>query len=215
MIVAKENFYTILGIPRDANRETIRAAYRDLISQFHPTSPTYKSSRRFTQPDITRAYKTLYDPQLRADYDAQLPPLPPKRTYSPKASARPTYPRAPYKQNRYNARKSHHTHDEPSLSDPLKWMMLFAAGVLLAFLSTYIDHDEPSEPIKFQQTFDAIDIPLLQTPYNFGIGNTRRGDLQQTLDVLETRTHDLNQTPHDLGIGNSRNLQQTLEAFDR
>ncbi len=69
-----DNHYTLLGVPRDATPEEIQRAYRHAVRRYHPDrNPDPQANERFLQ--IQEAYETLKDPQARAAYDAQLPPL--------------------------------------------------------------------------------------------------------------------------------------------
>lgn len=73
-----QNFYTILGVPRDATPEEIRAAYRELARQYHPDTNT--------EPDaieqfllLQKAFEVLSDPLKRQEFDAKLPLAPIER----------------------------------------------------------------------------------------------------------------------------------------
>lgn len=65
------NFYAVLGIPRDADEETIRNAYRILARRYHPDRGAGSSSEKFRQ--INEAYEALIDPGTRQSYDRSLP----------------------------------------------------------------------------------------------------------------------------------------------
>ena len=61
-------FYTLLGISRDASETDIKKAYRKLAMEYHPdrnSSP--QAEARFKE--ITEAYEVLRNPQKRATYD--------------------------------------------------------------------------------------------------------------------------------------------------
>lgn len=64
-----ENFYHILNIPENAGKEEIRKAFRKLARQYHPDI-SGDDGEKFRQ--INRAYKVLYDPEARRDYDRTL-----------------------------------------------------------------------------------------------------------------------------------------------
>lgn len=62
------NPYEILGVPRDADADTIKKAYRRLARQLHPdVNPDPETQERFK--DVTRAYEILSDPEKRRHYD--------------------------------------------------------------------------------------------------------------------------------------------------
>ncbi|SRR5579883_315318 len=63
-------FYAILGIPPDADEETIRIAYRALARRYHPDVGEGSSPERFRE--VVDAYETLSDPQRRRTYDLEL-----------------------------------------------------------------------------------------------------------------------------------------------
>ncbi len=67
--MAKQDYYQILGIKRDAKPEEIKKAYRRLARKYHPdVNPGDKvAEERFKL--ITEAYDVLSDPKKRAVYD--------------------------------------------------------------------------------------------------------------------------------------------------
>ena len=64
------NYYMLLGVPRLADLDTIRRAYRALARQYHPDVGEGSSAQKFR--DIVEAYETLTDPARRRVYDATL-----------------------------------------------------------------------------------------------------------------------------------------------
>ncbi len=63
-----KDYYQILGIPRDAQTEDIRRAYRQLAREFHPDlNSDPRSADRMRE--INEAYEVLSDPDKRARYD--------------------------------------------------------------------------------------------------------------------------------------------------
>jgi molecular chaperone DnaJ len=61
-------FYSLLGVSRDASESEIKKAYRKLAMEYHPdrnSSP--QAEARFKE--ITEAYEVLRDPQKRSVYD--------------------------------------------------------------------------------------------------------------------------------------------------
>jgi curved DNA-binding protein CbpA len=53
------NCYSVLGVPSDADSETIRSAFRILARRYHPDSGSGSSAEKFRQ--IVEAYETLSD----------------------------------------------------------------------------------------------------------------------------------------------------------
>ena len=67
-----KDYYTILGVPKDASKDQIKKAYRKLAIKFHPdTSAEDNAEDRFKE--IAEAYSVLSDPQKRKEYDNPAP----------------------------------------------------------------------------------------------------------------------------------------------
>ncbi|MCS6786395.1 MAG: DnaJ domain-containing protein [Thiobacillaceae bacterium] len=63
-----QDYYKILGVPRDASQEDIRKAFRKLARKYHPdVSKEPDAEERMKQ--INEAYAVLSDPDKRAAYD--------------------------------------------------------------------------------------------------------------------------------------------------
>ncbi|MGB6163042.1 MAG: molecular chaperone DnaJ [Pseudonocardiaceae bacterium] len=70
------DYYSILGVPRDASAEQIKRAYRKLARELHPdVNPDAQARQRFQ--DVTAAYEVLTDPQKRQIVDLGGDPLEP------------------------------------------------------------------------------------------------------------------------------------------
>ena len=64
-----EDFYQILGVPRDASQEEIQRAYRKLARTYHPdVNHDPGAEDRFKE--VSEAYDVLSDPETRRRYDA-------------------------------------------------------------------------------------------------------------------------------------------------
>jgi molecular chaperone DnaJ len=62
------DYYEILGVPRNADKEDIKRAYRRLARKYHPdVNKEDGAEERFKE--INRAYEVLSEPELRSRYD--------------------------------------------------------------------------------------------------------------------------------------------------
>src|SRR6202044_1105857 len=68
MALAYTNYYDVLGVPRDADHDAIRRAYRKLARQYHPDLNSDSDAEdRFKE--LGEAYEVLSDPDKRERYD--------------------------------------------------------------------------------------------------------------------------------------------------
>ncbi len=66
------DYYSVLGVPRDADLDKIKKAYRELALKYHPdVNKTKEAEEKFKQ--INEAYAVLSDEQKRRQYDAYGP----------------------------------------------------------------------------------------------------------------------------------------------
>jgi molecular chaperone DnaJ len=66
--MSKRDYYEVLGVPREAEENTIKSAYRKLARQYHPDvnkSPDAEERLK----EINEAYEVLSDTEKRAAYD--------------------------------------------------------------------------------------------------------------------------------------------------
>ena len=62
------DYYEVMGVPRDAQADEIKRAYRKLARKFHPdVSKEPEAEERFKE--LGEAYEVLKDPEKRAAYD--------------------------------------------------------------------------------------------------------------------------------------------------
>lgn len=66
--MADEDYYSILGVKRDASQDDINKAYRALAKKWHPDVNKAPNATEMFEK-ITKAYEVLKDPQKRAAYD--------------------------------------------------------------------------------------------------------------------------------------------------
>jgi len=67
--VTKRDYYEVLGVPRDADEQALKSAYRKLALQFHPdrNPGNHEAEEKFKE--AAEAYGVLSDAQKRAAYD--------------------------------------------------------------------------------------------------------------------------------------------------
>jgi hypothetical protein len=71
-VVSVKTHYEILGVPLDADYETIRAAYRRALKQHHPDLTDGGDAAELQSQRIIDAHQVLKDPAQRARYDQEL-----------------------------------------------------------------------------------------------------------------------------------------------
>ncbi|MER2600275.1 MAG: DnaJ domain-containing protein, partial [Caldilineales bacterium] len=64
-----KDYYTILGVTRDADEQTIKSAFRRLARVHHPDVNADKVGATEKFKEINEAYTVLSDPDKRARYD--------------------------------------------------------------------------------------------------------------------------------------------------
>jgi len=76
--IGKVDYYKVLGVPRDAGRKDVRAAYFTLSKIFHPDSFYGKETGSYSEKiddifqSLNKAHQTLSNKNKRSDYDATL-----------------------------------------------------------------------------------------------------------------------------------------------
>jgi molecular chaperone DnaJ len=63
------DFYTILGVSKDSDADTIKKAYRRLAMQFHPDKNPGNSEAEEKFKEAASAYEVLSNPEKKAQYD--------------------------------------------------------------------------------------------------------------------------------------------------
>jgi molecular chaperone DnaJ len=67
--MAKRDYYEVLGVPRDADEETLKKAYRKLAMKWHPDRNQGDKNAEAKFKEVNEAYDVLKDPEKRAAYD--------------------------------------------------------------------------------------------------------------------------------------------------
>jgi molecular chaperone DnaJ len=67
--MAKQDFYTTLGVARDASADDLKKAYRKLAMQYHPDRNPGDHAAEAKFKEINEAYDVLKDEQKRGAYD--------------------------------------------------------------------------------------------------------------------------------------------------
>jgi molecular chaperone DnaJ len=71
-LAGQDDYYEVLGVPRDADDAAIRNAFRQLALKYHPDrNKAPEAAERFKR--IAEAYAVLSDAKKRAEYDARGP----------------------------------------------------------------------------------------------------------------------------------------------
>jgi curved DNA-binding protein len=68
MPLSYTDYYEVLGVPRDADQDTIRRAYRKLARKYHPDLNS-DSDAEESFKELGEAYETLSDAEKRERYD--------------------------------------------------------------------------------------------------------------------------------------------------
>jgi molecular chaperone DnaJ len=68
--LAKRDYYEVLGVPRDADPNTLKSAYRKLALQYHPDRNPDDPAAEEKFKEASEAYAILSDPEKRRNYDS-------------------------------------------------------------------------------------------------------------------------------------------------
>ena len=68
--VYQKDYYEVLGVQRDADRQAVKEAYRRLAFEYHPDRNGGEAQAVEKMKEINEAYAVLSDPEKRARYDS-------------------------------------------------------------------------------------------------------------------------------------------------
>ncbi|MCL1897314.1 MAG: DnaJ domain-containing protein [Micrococcales bacterium] len=66
----EKDFYSTLGVPKDADQAAIKQSYRKLARVFHPDANAGDASAEERFKEVSEAYSVLSDPEQRQQYDS-------------------------------------------------------------------------------------------------------------------------------------------------
>ena len=80
-----EDFYKLLGLPKEASQDDIRRAHRKLVREYHPdvNHEAPQAEERFKE--IQQAYEVLSSPEKRREYDRRFRTSPKRSSGGPRA----------------------------------------------------------------------------------------------------------------------------------
>jgi molecular chaperone DnaJ len=68
-IMAKQDYYEVLGVPKTADEKALKTAFRNLAKKYHPDANHGSKETDAKFKELNEAYDVLKDPQKRAAYD--------------------------------------------------------------------------------------------------------------------------------------------------
>ena len=125
------DFYELLGVKKNATKEEIKKAYRDMVKRYHPdVNKSDEASKIIIS--LNEAKETLLDDDKRSEYDKLLNDINHSKTYSNDSTS-------------YSAKKEEYK-ENYSESYVTRWQ----------FLMTYLNFGKDKLGIKFLKTFIVI-----------------------------------------------------------
>ena len=72
MAESKRDYYEVLGVPRDADEDALKKAYRKLAKKYHPDANPGDKEAEAKFKEASEAYSVLSDPQKRQQYGQRI-----------------------------------------------------------------------------------------------------------------------------------------------
>ena len=69
LIMAKRDYYEVLGVDKSASADDIKKAFRKLALKYHPDKNPGDKSAEEKFKEVAEAYNVLRDPEKRQKYD--------------------------------------------------------------------------------------------------------------------------------------------------
>jgi DnaJ-class molecular chaperone len=69
MAEEKRDYYEVLGVPKNADADTLKKAYRTLAKKYHPDMHPGDKDAEEKFKEASEAYAVLSDPEKRKQYD--------------------------------------------------------------------------------------------------------------------------------------------------
>jgi len=105
-----KDYYSILGVSKDADEVVIKAAYKALAQKYHPDKSQSETAAFSTKlmSDINKAYSVIGNPVSKQKYDQELFGNNHSEAKNKAASsARPRQPASTYEKHESEPKKSH------------------------------------------------------------------------------------------------------------
>lgn len=212
------DYYSILGLTKNASDIEIKTAFRKLAKIYHPDKNPNDPNAKLLFENILKAYNTLTNPYQRKRYDAsQISPQTQsnksQRAYQKNqkvwAASEEEIKQREYYKNYYQSKKNsvHQTPKKPSYSD-YKYILFatpIAVGLFMLIISifsteprTEIGSKNSNNVLVQKKQTNVIQLANGDTPYSSHFGNIKTVN-----------------TNHILKINNSTNYDAVICVFDK
>lgn len=209
------DYYSILGLSKNATDIEIKTAFRKLAKIYHPDKNPNNPNAKHLFENILKAYNTLINPHSRKRYDnshfgTTIQTVRPQRTghknQKDYSVSEEDLKRRQYYKNYYNSRKQTVNTSPPKTNYSDYKYILFATpiavGLLMLIISLFNSEPKTKVVSKKTETQSAetthTQLANGDKPYNSYFGNIKTFD-----------------THHTLKINNSSNFDAIIAVFDK